>query len=378
MRFLVRPYNADGKLVADAFRRGARFSGIVVDAHVLQLASESLQGLRRALPHDHEVLLDPVTHKIDRSFYRAKKGSFQRLPYFMTDKYGKSVPTPKNLIDHTSSIVRGVASVQGTFDVTSYLAPSLFVGPDGFSTGSISNSFAAGMKWEAEFSKLALDRPVAVSVCVSVNCLADPPSLRKIEAWLSARRPEAVYLMLFDFELGTSPVLDDAVLDFIHKLRDGGTKSIIYSHGPLWVYFLAPHGVTHFVSGINFLGTLKQEYLDREEKSGPIPHNYYISHRFCRMTPEQAKEAIEKGIVEPCPCPACHGTVPEAQNEIREHYIHARSRESRELAAAPDSVALLQQWAQETEAFLEAVSAEGLKIVGTQPVPTLWRNTLPR
>jgi hypothetical protein len=216
-----------------------------------------------------------------------------------------------------------------------------------------------------------------LSLCVAAPCLTDPDALIELDRFLTAIKPRAVYLVLFDFELGENPVLDAGVVEFVNRLRDGGVKEVLYSHAPSWVYFLEPHGLTSFVSGINFLTTLKREdHLERKGGIAAITHNYYIPRRFCRMTPDQAIEAINSGIIDPCDCPACEGGVPDGQNLIREHYIHARATECRDLRRSGNPAALLREWAEGTEELLATADEEDIRVLG-DPKPTQWRGTLP-
>jgi hypothetical protein len=82
-------------------------------------------------------------------------------------------------------------------------------------------------------------------------------------------------------------------------------------------------------------------------------------------------------LVDACDCMVCRVGVPDARNTIRQHYLHARAAECAELRTSSDPAHLLRQWAEETERFLVAVDAEGLRIVGDVPQPTQWRALLP-
>ncbi|MDC0750008.1 hypothetical protein [Polyangium mundeleinium] len=316
-----------------------------------------------------------MTHKIERKNFREMSKSYQRVPHFLTRELGTNRVPYKQLLANGKTIVDLVAALQRQFNVTSFLTPSLFVGEGDVGDEETVTSFSVGEYWLSEFFELKLDRPVVQSLCLAVECLRTPRALQAIEASVRERRPAAIYLMLFDFELGANPELDKAVFRFLRFLRSNGVRRIIYSHAPSWVYFLEPYGVTDFVSGANYLSTLKKEYLEREKDIGGIPHNYYIPKRFCRMTHAQAQEAIRSGLFDPCRCPACHGGVPENVNEIREHYIHVRSQECRELAAAKDRIALLTQWADQTEALLSSAEEKEIRVLGN-PTPTLWREGL--
>lgn len=376
MRFLIRPYNADGPRLLSAAKNKARFDGIVVDAHIAKFAGKAVTGTRAALEAaGAEFLLDPVTHKMRRSFFRAKKRSFGKLPYFFSADYGENSPPLSVLDARAAEGAKKVLDLQDEFEVTSYLSPYLHVDPTSF-MGKKLTPFSVGRKWAAEFLTIATDKPAFLSLCIAAECLTDPDSLVGIQEFLSQHKPAGVYLLLFDWDLGASPVLTTGVLEFLQYLRTSGVKRIIYSHAPTWVYFLAPHGVTDFVSGINYLTTLKKEYLEREEDIGGIVHNYYIPRRFCRMTPAEAEEAINLDIIEACECPACAGSVPVDVNLIREHYIHTRAAETQELRKAKNKSDLLRGWAEETENFLAQVESEELKVLG-DPNPTQWRMTLP-
>jgi hypothetical protein len=310
-----------------------------------------------------------------RKFFRAKKRSFGKLPYFFSAEYGENSP-PLNVLDARAALgAETVLDLQREFDATGYLSPYLHVDPTSFTNKKIT-PFSVGRKWAAEFLKLSTDRPALLSLCIDAECLTDPDSLTGIHEFLAEHKPTGVYLLLFDWDLGANPILTNGVLDFLHHLKSMGVQRIIYSHAPTWVYFLAPHGVTDFVSGINYLTTLKIEYLERENDINGIVHNYYVPNRFCRMTPAQAEEAINLGIIDACECPACGGSVPTDQNLIREHYIHARGAECQTLRKSKSVTDVLRDWADETEDFLAQVEAEDLKVLG-DPNPTQWRMTLP-
>lgn len=374
MQFFLRPYPSEHPIVGGAIRRGARLAGLVVDAHMAKYGAASLGDLRKALPSHYEALVDPVTHKIRSEFFR-KKGSYQSLPYYLAEQVGTRPPKLRELREHSDLIVSSVGAVQSDFSVTSLVTPALYTTPDAFPVGSATTAHTLTRDWSTRFVERH-GREAILSVCIAANCLADVDAKRGLDEWLRTRRPKSIYLQLFDYDLGVNPVLDLGVTTFLRSLQTLGVERVIMSHGPAWVYFLAPFGVTAFVSGANYLASLKEEYLARDEEIGGITHNYYIARRFCRMTPEQATAAIDAGLIEACKCPACHGTVPAAQNDIREHYIHARVAECAALQKASNAVELLHTWAEEAEAFLSRADAEEIKVTGG-PTPTLWRGVLP-
>ena len=116
MRFLIRPYNADGPRLLSAAKNKACFDGIVVDAHIAKFAGKAVTGTRSALESaGAEFLVDPVTHKMRRRFFRAKKRSFGRLPYFFPAEYGEDSP-PLSVLqssDATQSRSSRVIEVRG-------------------------------------------------------------------------------------------------------------------------------------------------------------------------------------------------------------------------------------------------------------------------
>jgi hypothetical protein len=379
MKFFVRTYQGDIPLVLRSIGHGARFAGIVVDAPMHCMARGAYDDLRQHIPHDQEVLLDPVTHKIQNPLFRGMATAYQRLPYFMVPQWGTSEPELSKLHGNGASIAQDVASVQRKFNVTSFLTPSLFVEPDSFPSHDALTNFSVGRCWLDEFLRVASGHPAVMSLCLAVSCLREPAALREIDALIREHRPKSVYLLLVDFSLGTNGEDDRAVLSFFRRLHESGTERIIYSHAPIWIYYLAPFGVTDFVSGANFLTTLTRKQLFREERiKGGITHNYYVPRRFCKMTTDQAREAVRRKVIEPCTCRACRGCrghVPDDDGQKREHYLHVRLQECAELNGAADRLALLGEWATQTEAFLANVRSKNLRVTG-DPNPTQWRSIL--
>jgi len=375
MQMLIRPYNADGTILESAVTQGARPAGLMVDAHIAKLAPKAVSKMRTLLNGTSSFMIDPVTHKIRKTFFRAKSKSFQRLPYFFTSDLGTDVPSLKVLDDRAATGAREVFSMQQDLGVTEFISPYLFAESNSFPSGSKPTSFSVGSRWSNEFAQIASGRPICLSVCVLAECLADPDALGELDKFIKQHRPRLAYLMIFDFELGESPVLDRAVHNFVKSLRDRGVERIIYSHAPSWIPFLAGSGITDFVTGINYLTTLKREYLDRTDDIAGIQHNYYIARRFCRLTPAQAVEAIDAQLINPCSCPACGGDVPDTINRIREHYIHARLSECEDLKRAADPRALVRTWANSTEEFLAEAEDADVKVIG-DPKPTQWRQIL--
>src|SRR5258708_6944008 len=192
--------------------------------------------------------------------------------------------------------------------------------------------------------------------------MTDPDALTELQQAVRRLGVRQVYLLVTDFELGNNATLDEGMRDLLQMLRDAGVVRILYSHAPAWVYFLEPHGVNGFVTGINYLSTLKQEYMTRREEIGGITHNYYVARRFCRMTPAQATDAINLGLIDACECPVCEGGVPDTTNAVREHYIHARAAECQELRRAHRASDVLRRWVEQTEEFLVQADAQDLKV----------------
>src|SRR4051794_12097827 len=96
---LIRPYNADGPLLRAAIKKGARLDGIVIDAHIAKFARNAAIETREQLPDGVEFLVDPVTHKLQAPFFRAKPRTYQRLPYYFTKRYGTRAPKNQELDD---------------------------------------------------------------------------------------------------------------------------------------------------------------------------------------------------------------------------------------------------------------------------------------
>jgi hypothetical protein len=270
-----------------------------------------------------------------------------------------------------------VFDVQNDFGVQSYLTPSLYIAPADFSSGSKDTHFSVWAGWANEFRKKHPGCSVMLSLCIHQGCLRTQAAMREIKAFVRDHAPKAVCLMLVDFDLGQNREVDDALFDFLDTMRSHGVSRIVWSHAPLWIGFLRNRGVTDFISGINMQALAKLENLERDSDEGGIPNNYYIPWRFCRMTPEQARDAVQRGIVTACSCPVCRSGVPIGnESAIREHYVHARLMECNELRAANDSVALLRARLDEAERFVVQAKQEGLAAKGS-PTPTLWRHALP-
>lgn len=376
MQMLIRPYSADGGLLRSAIKHGATVGGIVLDAHTAKFARNAALETRERMPEGAEFLVDPVTHKLQASFFRSKRRTYQRLPYYFTKRYGVRVPKNHELDDLAAAAADAVLGVQQEFGATAFLSPYLYVDTNCFVGSSTPTTFSVGVRWAEEFLKLTGNSNAYFSLCISAECLTDPDALTEFAKAIRRLHARQVYLLVTDFELGENVTLDEGMRGFLQMLREAGIERIVYSHAPSWVYFLEPHGVDAFVSGINYLSTLKQEYLTRKEDIGGINHNYYVPRRFCRMTPAQATDAIDLGLIEPCECPVCDGGVPDGTNAIREHYIHARAAECRELHGAHRASDLLRRWVEETDEFLVDVDAQHLKVFGA-PKPTLWAEMLP-
>jgi hypothetical protein len=335
---------------------------------------QAFADLRGSIPEGYEVLVDPVTHKIERPYFRSKSSSYGKLSYYLFDQFPSGVPSPADLAARSSDVARGVFKVQRDFGVSCFLAPPLYMGPDEFPTGATPTPFSVTKMWADAFLKVAVGRPTALSICAHVECLRTPGGSREIGAFIRDYRPKALYLQLVDFELGQNREVDTAVFSFLEMARNSNVDRIIWGHAPNWIHFLELRGVTDFVSGINLQSSLKLEHLERE-KDGHVPQNYYIPGRFCRMSPPQAAEAVAKGIVPRCPCPVCSDGVPQDPNPVREHYLHVRSAECAELRDAADMRGVLRERVAETERFISRAKKEGLKII-SEPTPALWRPAL--
>jgi hypothetical protein len=376
MEMLIRPYNADGPRLLSAIRDGVRLDGIIIDAHIAKFARNAAIETREQLPDGVEFLVDPVTHKLQAPFFRGKIRTYQRLPYYFTKRYGTRAPRNRELDDLAAVGAQAALDVQQEFGATAYVSPYLYANTNCFNGGGAPTTFSVSVRWAEEFLKLTGKSDTYFSLCVAADCMTDPDALGEIQQAVRRLRARRMYLLVTDFELGNNTTLDDGMRVLLQMLRKAGVEQILYSHAPAWVYFLEPHGVNGFVTGINYLSTLKEEYMTRRDEIGGITHNYYIARRFCRMTPAQATEAIDLGLLEACECPVCEGGVPDATNAIREHYIHARAAECQELRDAPRASEVLRRWVEETVEFLAEVDAQGLKVLG-DPKPTQWAEMLP-
>jgi hypothetical protein len=374
MDLLIRPYNSDGKLLASAIANGARVSGLVVDAHIAMFVPDAVTQVRSCLGGEGSFLVDPVTFKMRYPFFRNKRNSYQRLPYYYSKKFTKSVPPMSALDSLAPDGALKVFQIEQGFGATEYISPYLYADVTAFRSKAQPNPFDVGGRWTREFLQVATGRSVYVSLCLSVACLTDPDSLDGINRYLDLVEPQMIYMLLFDYEMGENPVVDAAVRDFLANIRRRGVRRIIYSHAPPWIYFMGDYGIDAFVSGINYLTTLKEEYLEREDEIGSIQHNYYIPRRFCRMNVKQASAALKKKLFPACRCPACNGYIPDTQNLIREHYIHAKAAECDELRRKnPREV--LAQWGRDTVEFLYEAGEAAIKVYG-DPKPTQWLNSL--
>lgn len=318
----------------------------------------------------------PVTHKIERPFFRNKATSYGRLQHYLP-QLGK-VPSPAVLAAQTSKIVRWVFNIQKDFGVSLFLTPPLYTQPSDFERVGALTQFSVSRLWVEQFLTVATEdsRPKALSLCIHVECLRKVAARREIDSFIRQIKPKAIYLMLVEFDLG-KPDLDQALFSFLDFARASGVDRIIWSCAPPWIHFLEPRGVTDFVTGINIQNSLKVEHLERDSDDMNVPHNYWVPKRFCRMAPPQAAGAVAKGLIDPCPCSVCTKGVPTAKNPIREHYLYARTAECAEFRAAPDLVRLLRERAAETTRFITRANAEDIKILN-EPNPTLWCNALPK
>jgi hypothetical protein len=138
MRMYVRPFNADPPILHAAIRNGFALDGIVVDAHITKLTRASMNALRKAIPSSAKVFVDPVTHKLRKTFFRAKATSYGRLPCYLINEFGQRAPTLREITTHVAKIAEGVIAVQDDFEVTDYTTPYLYVEADSFPSGAAS------------------------------------------------------------------------------------------------------------------------------------------------------------------------------------------------------------------------------------------------
>lgn len=186
---------------------------------------------------------------------------------------------------------------------------------------------------------------------------------------------EGVYLVLTDYELGDSSVTDTAVLAFLDRVSESLGMSVMLGRAPFWAPLLFTHGANGFVTGINFLATMKSEYLTREEDIGGMQHNYYIPRRFTKATSDAVEEMLAAELIEPCPCPFCRAGIPRDTNDIRKHYLFARQSEIDDLNSSGNIKETLRMWLEETASFITECDAEAIKIINRTPTH-LWLRAL--
>lgn len=368
LEFYVRAYNIEAGIIEEAIREGIFFDGLVMDASVASYFGRPTARVRDAARNQERAfIIDPVTHKLRSPHFR-DKASYRRLSY-----YEGELPSLQHLQANSAGLVRQVIETERELGATILVSPYLYI-PAAGGEASLRVCRARIDAFRRETQELGLS--IFWSICAHVDNLCIPEGREAILNLVREKHLDPVYLLLTDFELGDSATIDAGARNFIDAARTGGVREIIYSHAPFWIYLLEPVGITAFISGVNYLATLKESYITRQEEIGGIEHNYYVAKRFLKMRPENLEEALAQGMLEPCECPACQHGVPYDRNRIREHYLFARRAETDELNATQNRRDLLRQWLEETEEFVSACNYAGIRIAGRQPATAAWRTFL--
>lgn len=369
MNLFVRPYNVEARILEAAFEKGLTVDGIMVDASIAAYFGGPTERMRQlATTQKIAFLIDPVTHKIRSPHFR-QKASYQRLPY-----YQGAIPTLRRLAERAEEITQQVLVVETDQGATNLVSPYMYVPPIGAEAYTQVNQ-----AWAEQFSRQTegVEPDPYWSVCFHVDGAGIPETREAILAQIVGKGVKRIYLLLTDWEIGENEVVDRAICAFLGEVRGAGVEEIIYSHAPFWVYCLEPRGITGFVTGVNYLATLKEAYLVRTEEIGGITHNYYIPRRFVKMAPEAAERAVSDGLVDPCTCPVCQEEgMPYSVNLIREHYLFARAAELEDLNRSGNFLTTLRGWIDGAVVFADACRHMDIDIAGQAPPFGGWKRFL--
>ncbi|HHY94045.1 MAG TPA: hypothetical protein GX513_03385 [Firmicutes bacterium] len=357
----VRPYNSDAGILEQAISEGFQPDGVIMDANVaLYFRNVRERMVEVARSSGARFAVDPNTAKIRVPFFRQKR-SFKRLPY-----YAGEIPSLDDLMTGATTLAEQVITTQLQCNSDILLSPYFFLDEAHFPT---SRQLDLQDAWhEAFLSQAPADYPIYLAVCISIQALSTPEGRESMLLLLRRYQATRVYLLLVDLELGESTAIDHATLVFFQGLKALGVEDLLLGRAPYWAPLLNPHGLTGFVTGINYMSTMRREYLTRDEDIDRIVHNFYLARRFTKAVPPQVERIYDEGLLEPCSCPACLGAVPFDTLGIRKHYLFARGSEVAELDSSQNPRAVLRHWLDETAWFIQECDASAISLINLPPI----------
>lgn len=358
MQLWVRCYNADSGILEKAVEEGLQVDGLMLDANIAAYFTNVLKRIHE-LGDGIPIAIDPNTAKIRSAAFRARK-TYQRLPYF-----DGAIPSLRSLEDNAANVCAAFTNLQNELGATVLLSPYLLLEEAHFPDSVYVDVQRA---WYEEFARVAVNKPVFFSLCVTVQALATPEGYAGVLDLLAPHDVNKLYLLLTDYDLGENRALDETVVRFLGDLRERGVQEILLGRGPSWVTLLASFGVTGYVTGINYMASLKREYFSREDEIGGITHNYYIGRRFIKATSAMAEQLIAEELVDECSCPVCRTGIPDGTNDIRRHYLFARSYESADVSESENPRRLVRGWVNETADLLRQADALEIDVIARPPV----------
>ncbi|BDG61944.1 hypothetical protein [Caldinitratiruptor microaerophilus] len=358
MQFWVRPYNPDAGLLEDAMTEGFRPHGVMLDANIAAAYPNVLKRIQ-SITERLELAIDPNTAKIRTPYFR-NKPTYKRLPYF-----SGNIPALLDLIHNAEDIVQVFTDLQINLGASVLLSPYFLLEESHFPSSA---QLDVQRAWYAHFFRITKTTPVYASLCITAQAIATPEGFHGALELLQPHHPERVYLLLADFELGQDLTLDETVVNFFRSLQEIGIREILFGRGPAWATLLFPFGLSGYVSGINYMASLRREYFTRDEEISGIQHNYYLPRRFVRAEPRMVEQIYAEELMGPCDCPVCAHGVPFDVNGIRRHYLFARGREATEVAGSSNPRLLLREWVKDTGDLLMQANALNIDIIGHPPV----------
>lgn len=360
MELWVRPYNADAGILELAIQEGFRPDGVMLDANiavaypnVLRRVLEATEGLG--------VAIDPNTAKLRSAPFRSKP-TYKKLPFFDGE-----MPSLVFLRDSSKEVTEAFTDLQAGLGASVLLSPYLLL-EDGHFPASI--QLDVQRKWYDSFFAIApgYGRPAYASLCITAQALATPEGFDGAASLIKEFGPERVYLLIVDYELGEDRGLDQTVARYLGSLSKSGVDQILLGRGPAWAPLLAPSGLSGYVTGINYMASLKREYFTREEEIGGIKHNFYIPRRFVKAESSMVEQVYAEDLIEPCPCPVCTAGVPYEVNDIRRHFLFARELELTDVRNSANPRNTVRGWVSSTSELLQEASALGIDLIGRPPV----------
>lgn len=364
VKFIVRPYNADFGLLSDAIDRGLRIDGILVDANIMRRFHGGFDARLRGYVRDGVDLI------IDNNLERARRPNFSQKATYRDLPYVASGLTLEHLNNEADRIARQVLDEQRSAGATLYTSPYLYLDADALAPGATERYNAQAGLIDA-FTKVSPANQTLLSLAFSASPLTDARARARVVDLSNRVESCGLYLLIFNMDLSAEAEMA-AVVTLLRDLRRTHSR-IILSHGPAFVYCLEPHGVTDFASGINYMMTLNEEYLQRRDDIEGITHNYYLPHHLMKVTPQNALQLLNAGLMDPCPCPICANGVPFDTNPIRQHYLFARSEEARDVNARHG--AAIREYLDQADRLSDEAADEEIPLIQA-PVSLHWLRLL--